>query len=139
MYKEVLKKGYSYINTLEPEYEVSFKEESTNVFTDTILRGNGSYYNTTLTLKVVDQKKANEAGQEMITMKDADGNEVTYTAPEETVSEKVEGWMNGFKEKMESNKAFKISMIALGSVLGILLVYGAFLLIRKFTKWLKRR
>ena len=75
----------------------------------------------------------------MITMKDAEGNEVVYVAPTESVSEKVEGWMNSFKEKMEESKPLKISMIAVGSVLGIILIYAAYLLIRKFTKWLKRR
>ena len=139
MYKEILKKGYSYINTLEPTYNISFKDEATKIFTDTIMRGNGSYYNSTLTLKIVDQKEANTKGQEMITMKDAEGNEVVYVAPTESVSEKVEGWMNSFKEKMEESKPLKISMIAVGSVLGIVLIYAAYLLIRKFTKWLKRR
>ena len=139
LYKEVLKKGYSYINTLEPEYTVSLKEESTKVFTDTIMRGNGSYYESTLTLQVVDKVKANKAGQDIITMKDAEGNVVEYTEPEKSISDTVNGWVDSFKEKVESNKALKVTMISLGSILGIILIYAAYLLIRKFTKWLKRR
>jgi len=103
------------------------------------MRGNGSYYESEMTVYVVDPVKANTKGQEMIVMKDASGEEVVYVAPTQTITEKVEGWMNALKEKMESNKAVKISMIAVGSIFGILLIYGAFLLIRKFSKWLKRR
>ncbi|MCR5564548.1 MAG: InlB B-repeat-containing protein [Gammaproteobacteria bacterium] len=139
IYKEALKKGYNYVNNLEADYELSLKKEGTETFVDNIMRGNGSYYESEMTVYVVDPVKANTKGQEMIVMKDASGEEVVYVAPTQTITEKVEGWMNALKEKMESNKAVKISMIAVGSIFGILLIYGAFLLIRKFSKWLKRR
>lgn len=142
IYKEALKKGYSYINNLEPSYDLPLNKEASEVYIDTIMRGNGSYYESNMTVHVVDRDEANAKGQEMITMKDSKGEEVVYVPVEktpETIKEKVDGWMNSLKEKMESNKALKVSMIAIGSVFGILLVYGAFLLIRKFSKWLKRR
>lgn len=138
MYKEVLKKGYSYINTLDTDYKVSLKDVSTKTFTDTIMRGNGSYYESNLSLHVVDQKKANKAGADIITLKDIDGNEIKYEY-DESFMDKVNNFMDSFKDKMESSKPFKIGMIAAGSVLGILLIYVCYLLIRKFTKWLKRR
>lgn len=141
IYKEALKKGYSYVNNLEVDYELSLKEEGTETFVDNIMRGNGSYYESEMTVYVVDPVKANTKGQEMAVVKDASGEEIKYVAPvvEEKLTDKVNSWMNSLKEKMESNKAVKISMIAVGSIFGILLIYGAFLLIRKFSKWLKRR
>ena len=139
IYKEALKKGYNYVNNLEVDYELSLKEEGTKTFTDNIMRGNGSYYESEMTVYVVDPVKANTKGQEMIVMKDASGEEVVYVVPTQTITEKVEGWMNSLKEKMEESKPLKASMIAIGSILGIIFIYALYLIIRKFTKWLKRR
>ena len=43
-----------------------------------------------------------------------------------------------FKEKFENNQAFKIASMAIGTILGIVLIYGIFLVVKKFHKWLKR-
>lgn len=45
--------------------------------------------------------------------------------------------IDDFKDKLENNKAFKVSMYVISTIFGIILIYGAYLLIRKFVKWLK--
>lgn len=54
-------------------------------------------------------------------------------------TEEIKEWTSNIKDKIENNKALKVSMIVVGSVTGILLIYGAYLLIRKIIKWLRRR
>lgn len=138
LYKDALQNGFHYVNDLEPNYDVILKEVGTKSFNETIERGNGSYYNATILVEVVDEKQANIKGQEMIKMLDSDGNEIKYEPKEESIGEKVTGFFNSVKEKMEESKAFKVGMIALGSVLGLLLIFGICLLIKKIYKWLKR-
>ena len=52
--------------------------------------------------------------------------------------EKIDDYVNNFKEDLKENKVLRISMIILGSVTGILLLWGIWALIRKIIKWLKK-
>jgi len=51
---------------------------------------------------------------------------------------KVDELVNDFKQKFEENKAFKAAMIAVGTVLGLLILAGFFLIFKKFFRWLGR-
>ena len=92
-------------------------------------------------LNVVDKDKANLKGSNYSTIKDKDDNLITYTPKStgEKIKETVDNWMSEFKDKMENNKVFKISTITVSTILGLILIYGAFLLVRKTVRWLKRR
>ncbi len=138
LYKEALFEGYHYVNDLDADHPIDLSKEETNTINDTILRGNGSYYNVKTEVVVLDEKKANTKGAEIVTIKDKDGNELKYVPKEESITEKVSGFFNSIKDKVEANEPLKISVIAVGSILGIFLVYGLYLLIRKFVKWLRR-
>ena len=56
----------------------------------------------------------------------------------ETVSDKLNDFFDDFKVKFEENKAFKAATIALGSITGILLLWGMYSIFRKLFKWLRR-
>ena len=141
IYKEALKNSYHYINNLETDYKLDLSKESETEYKDTIQRGNGSYYESNMKVVIADSDKANTKGLEYSKIFDKENNEITYTPKTtgEKIKETVDTWVNDFKDKMENNKVFKISMITVSSILGIIILYGAFVLIRKLVKWLKRR
>ena len=103
---------------------VNMVSDGTTNLTGTMHHINQNYYSYDFAIIVEDTKQA---------IKDSK-LEVTKT----TLKDEVNNAFKDFKEKFQNNKAFKYSMIAVGSILGILLIYGAYLLIRKFIKWLKR-
>ncbi len=102
---------------------VNMASNGTTNLTGTMHHINQNYYSYDFTIIVEDTKQA---------IKDSK-LEITKT----TLKDEVNNAFKDFKEKFQNNKAFKYSMIAVGSILGILLIYGAYLLIRKFIKWLK--
>ena len=56
----------------------------------------------------------------------------------ETFVDKVNDFFGDMKTKFEENKAFKIGAIAIGSITGLLLLYGFYVLIKKIFKLLKK-
>ena len=141
LYADLLLRSYHYMNDLKPEYNIDLSKENSQELKDTLQRGNGSYYESEMKLNVVDKDKANLKGSNYSTIKDKDDNLITYTPKStgEKIKETADNWMGEFKDKMENNKVFKISTITVSTILGLILIYGAFLLVRKTVRWLKRR
>lgn len=102
---------------------VNMVSDGTTNLTGSMHHINQNYYSYDFTLIVEDTKQAIKDSKLEIT--------------KATLKDEVNNAFKDFKEKFQNNKAFKYSMIAVGSILGILLIYGAYLLIRKFIKWLK--
>jgi len=88
---------------------------------------NQNYYAYDYTLEVMDVKKA--VAESKV--------EVNKASISDEIKNQVDEWTNTFKDKFESNKAFKVTMMAVGTLLGIVFLYGIFLFIKKFCKWLK--
>ena len=105
------------------EYDFQSTVNMASNLTGTMHHINQNYYSYDFTLIVEDTKQAIKDSKLEIT--------------KATLKDEVNNAFKDFKEKFQNNKAFKYSMIAVGSILGILLIYGAYLLIRKFIKWLK--
>ena len=90
--------------------------------------GNGNYYSYEFDVEVVNLTH------------DIKTNEVTINGVAqvgETTAEKLQSWLEQVQDKFADNKAFQIASIVFGSITGILLIYGIYLLIRKFIKWIK--
>ena len=56
----------------------------------------------------------------------------------ETFKEKFENFFDNLKAKYEENNIFRILTITLGSVFGLLLIYGAYKLLNKIFKWFSK-
>ncbi len=68
-------------------------------------------------------------------------NKVTIDGKEamgETFKEKFENFFDNLKAKYEENNIFRILTITLGSVFGLLLIYGAYKLLNKIFKWFRK-
>lgn len=68
-------------------------------------------------------------------------NKVTVDGKEamgETFKEKFENFFDNLKAKYEENNVFRILTITLGSVFGLLLIYGAYKLLKKIFKWFSK-
>ena len=64
-------------------------------------------------------------------------DKLTFDELVDNVKDGMNDWFNDFKTKFEENKAVKTASIIIGTITGVLLIYGVYLLIRKFIKWLK--
>ena len=64
-------------------------------------------------------------------------DKLTFDELVDNVKDGMNDWFNDFKNKFEENKAVKTASIIIGTITGVLLIYGVYLLIRKFIKWLK--
>ena len=102
---------------------VNMATYGTTNLTDTMHHINQNYYSYDFTIIVEDTKQAIKDSKLEIT--------------KSTLKDEVNNAFDNFKEKFKNNKAFKYSMMALGTILGILLIYGVYLLIRKLIRWLK--
>ena len=60
------------------------------------------------------------------------------TSVMDEIKDKVDEWVDEFKDKFENNKAFKTASILLGTVLGILLLWGIVKIFKKIFRWLGR-
>ncbi len=105
---------------------------------------NQNYYNYDYTVKVLNVTDEIAASKVEVTISSTEtpggntGNSGNNTEkPTKPTDDKDDSVVDTIKDKMENNQAFKYSMMAVGTILGVLLVYGAYLLIRKFVKWLK--
>lgn len=105
---------------------VMLTEGSTNL-TGVMHHMNQNYYSYDYTVEVIDTKKA--IAESTV--------EVDKASIIDEIQDTVDDWTNSFKEKFENNQAFKIASMAIGTILGIVLIYGIFLVVKKFYKWLK--
>lgn len=105
---------------------------------------NYNYYSYSIDVKVInyEQEKAVALTYSLTN----ENNEVVDTPTEnkpveetnESFGDKVKGFFENFKTKFEENNAFKAGMIAVGSILGLAILFGIYLLIRKLYRWLRR-
>lgn len=54
------------------------------------------------------------------------------------IKDKVDEWVDGFKDKFENNETFRTISMLLGAVLGILLIWGIIKIFKKLFRWLGR-
>ena len=91
--------------------------------------GNGSYYEYEFNVEICNLESTIRTNDVVV-----NGNGPVG----ETVSDKLNDFFDDFKVKFEENKAFKAATIALGSITGILLLWGIYAIFRKLFKWLRR-
>ena len=91
--------------------------------------GNGSYYEYEYNVEICNIESAIRTNDVTV-----DGNGPVG----EKVSDKLNDFFEDFKVRFEENKAFKTATIALGTITGILLIWGIWAIISKFLKWLRR-
>lgn len=91
--------------------------------------GNGAYYSYEYDVEVLNLEQTIKANEVVIDGKAQMG---------ETVTDKFQNALEEFKEKFKESNGFKAASIAIGSITGILLLYGLYVLIRKIIKWLRK-
>lgn len=114
-----------------------FENETTIDFTKTTTAdvdgiyhvGNGSYYEYEYNVEVANIEHLVRTNEVLV-----DGVEPVG----ETVADKFNDFVDDFKVRFEENKAFKAATITLGTITGILLIWGIWAIISKFFKWLRR-
>ena len=57
---------------------------------------------------------------------------------EDEIDDTVDNWTDEFKNQFENNKIFKTGSIILGTILGILILWGIYKIFRNIFRWLKR-
>ena len=113
---------------------LSYSELGSDRFYEVYEHINNNYYNYQTTIIVTtfeEEAKETEADKHVVisTVKPSIMDEIT---------EKAEKLFEEFKTKFENNKAFKTLALVLGSVLGLLLLWGIYSIFRKFFRWLRK-
>ena len=95
---------------------------------------NGNYYNFDTEIIVTtfeEEAKPTEADKHVV---------ITTEKPSvmDEIKDKVNEWVDGFKDKFENNDAFKTVSILLGTILGVFLVLGIIKIFKKIFRWLGR-
>ena len=131
--EDIIKDGLTHFRTLMRPFttktEVDFTKISKEEVKGVYEIGNGSYYEYEYIVDVVDLDHVVRANECIV-----DGKAQTG----ETFVDKVNDFFGDMKTKFEENKAFKIGAIAIGSITGLLLLYGFYVLIKKIFKLLKK-
>ena len=91
--------------------------------------GNGSYYEYEYNIEVANIKHLVRTNEVKVDGVDPVG---------ETVSDKLNDFVDDFKTRFEENKVFKAATIALGTITGILILWAIYAIFRKLFKWLRR-
>ena len=91
--------------------------------------GNGSYWSYDYKVEVNSLDHVVKTNKVTVDGKEAMG---------ETFKEKFDNFFDNLKSKYEENNVFRILTITLGSILGLLLIYGAYKLIKKIIKWFRK-
>ena len=108
---------------------VDFTQEMTKDVDGIYVSGNGAYYTYEYNVEVLDVKEAIKKNDVVV---DGVGAKVN------SITDKLNGFIDDFKTKFEENKTFKIMTIALGSITGILLLWGAWAILKKILRWFKK-
>ena len=117
------------LKPFETEATIDFTKTTTADVDGIYHVGNGSYYEYEFNVEVANIDHLVRTNDVLV-----DGVEPVG----ETVSDKLNDFFDDFKVKFEENKAFKTATIALGTITGILLIWGIWAIISKFFKWLRR-
>lgn len=91
--------------------------------------GNGSYWSYDYKVEVNSLDHVVKTNKVTVDGKEAMG---------ETFKEKFNNFFDNLKAKYEENNIFRILTITLGSVFGLLLIYGAYKLLSKIFKWFSK-
>ena len=130
---DVIKDGLSHFRGLLKPFasdtEIDFTKVESKEIKGVYQLGNGAYYSYEYDVDVVDLDHVVRTNECTV-----DG--VAQTG--ETFVDKAKDFFNDFKTNFKDNKAFKIGAIALGSITGLLILYGLYVLIRKMFKWFKK-
>lgn len=125
---DVLSNFRGLMTKFENEATIDFTKLNSTDVDGTYMVGNGNYYSYEFDVEVVNLTHDIKTNEVII-------NGVAQSG--ETTAEKLQSWLEQIQDKFAENKAFKIASIAFGTITGILLIYGIYLLIRKFIKWIK--
>ena len=91
--------------------------------------GNGSYYSYEYNVEIANLDSVIKTNDVTVDGVEASG---------ETVSDKLNNFFDDFKAKFEENNAFKAATIALGTITGVLLLWGAWAILKKILKWFRK-
>ncbi|MCR5786409.1 MAG: hypothetical protein K6G28_01750 [Acholeplasmatales bacterium] len=127
--KDALSHFRGLLSPFDNEATVDFTKVESKEVKGVYQVGNGAYYSYEFDCDVVDLDHVVRTNECTV-----DGNAQTG----ETFVDKVNDFFGDVKTKFEENKAFKVGAIALGSITGLLLLYGFYILIRKMFKWFKK-
>lgn len=117
------------LTPFETETTIDFTKTTTADVDGIYHVGNGSYYEYEFNIEVANIAHLVRTNEVLV-----DG-----VAPVgETTADKLNDFLEDFKVRFEENKAFKTATIALGTITGILLIWGIWAIISKFFKWLRR-
>ena len=117
------------LTPFETETTIDFTKTTTADVDGIYHVGNGSYYEYEFNVEVANIAHLVRTNEVLV-----DG-----VAPVgETTADKLNDFFEDFKLRFEENKAFKTATIALGTITGILLIWGIWAIISKFFKWLRR-
>ena len=93
---------------------------------------NGNYYNFDTEIIVTtfeEEAKPSEADKHVV---------ITTEKPSvmDEIKDTVNEWVDGLKDKFENNETFKTVSVLLGTVLGILMLWGIYRIFKKIFRWL---
>ena len=117
------------LKPFETETVVDFTKKGATDIDGIYQVGNGSYYEYEFNVEVCNVESAIRTNEVIV-----DGNGPVG----ENISDKLNDFFDDFKVRFEENKAFKAATIALGTITGILLIWGIWAILRKIIKWLRK-
>lgn len=127
--KDVLFQFRHIIGEFKDDTNVNFTKNQEVTLEGVYQVGNGSYYSYDYKVEVNSLEHVVKTNKVTV-----DGEE----AMGETFKEKFNHFFDNLKAKYEENNIFRILTITLGSVFGLLLIYGAYKLIMKIFKWFRK-
>ena len=124
---DALKNFRSLMSPFDNKATIDFTKAGKADVDGTYMVGNGSYYKYEYDVEVMDVNKYCEDSKVIINGKTG----------KETLKEKADGFFAGLKKKFEENKVFKGFTIAFGTITGLALLYGLYIIFKKVYKWLR--
>ena len=126
---DVISRFRTLMTPFETEVVVDFTKTGATDVDGVYYVGNGSYYSYEYNVEIANLDSVIKTNDVVV-----DGVE----APGETVSDKLNNFFDDFKAKFEESNAFKAATIALGTITGILLLWGAWAILKKILKWFRK-
>ncbi len=96
--------------------------------------GNGSYYSYEYNVEIIDAVTTNKEDNPEVGTPPSDDSNITTDILEEGKTNLIDE----FKKNFEENNAFKAATLVIGSITGIALIWGIWILIRKLIKWFRK-
>ena len=96
--------------------------------------GNGSYYSYEYNVEIINYTPVEDETNPEVGVPPTDDTEINTDELDLGNSNLIDN----FKKNFEENNAFKVATLILGSLTGVLLIWGIYALIRKIIKWLSK-